>query len=481
MCEKINRVIFMEFICIEDIKEKLKNNYDLRCREINCDKGIIYVVFIENLCDVKFISEYIIEPLMSHPDKCCDIERVRKEVIPASTAENVDTLDEAVNHILNADTVLIFSFIKKAIYCPAKGFAKRSVDIPIAETVIKGPREGFGEIIEDNISAIRRRIKTSNLKVENFILGENTRTSVAMLYIEGISPEKLIGYIRDKIYHVNTINKKGFIMYENYIQEELSCKGTGFDTIGYTEKPDIAASKLSEGRVVVLLDGSTTAMTAPHFFIENFQASDDYTSNKYYANMGRMLRWTAFVLSTLIPGLFLALVTYHFKLIPSTYIFRMAIFRSGVPVPTVIELLYMIFFFQLIREAGIRLPQPIGPTLSIVGALILGDAAVSSGLASQVTVVVVAITSIASYLVPKISSGVFTWNVIIILFSSFLGLPGFFTGFVLFVSHLASLTTCGYPYLYPLGTLKSFKYKDVMLRGDLSRISSNILNGDEEK
>lgn len=470
----------MESIRIKDIKEKLKNNFDVKYREISCKSGIIYLVFIENLCDVKFISEYIIAPIMDKADECCDIERIKKEIIFATTTENVNTLDEAVIHILNADAVLVFSYLNRAIYCPAKGFAKRAVDTPITETVIRGPREGFVEPIEDNISAIRRRIKTPNLKIEQFKLGESSQTTAVLFYIEGITPLKLVNYIRDKINHVNSINKKGFILYENYIQEELNCKNTGFDTIGFTEKPDVAASKLSEGRAVIIVDGNPIAITAPHFFIENFQATDDYTSNKYFANMGRLLRWMAFILSTLIPGIFLALVTYHFKLIPSTYIFRMAIFRAGVPVPTVIELLYMIFFFQIIREAGVRLPQPIGPTLSIVGALILGDAAVASGLTSQVTVVVVAITSISSYLVPKIYPGIFVWNVIIILFSSLLGLPGFYTGFVVFVSHLASLTTCGYPYLYPLGTLKSFKYKDIIFRGDLSKISSNILNGDEE-
>jgi hypothetical protein len=470
----------MKSVHIEDIKEKLKNNFDVKYREVKCDKGIIYVVFIENLSDSKFISEYMIAPLMANPDECCNIEKVKREIIVAAITENVNTSDEAVMHILSSDVVIVFSFLNRAIYCSAKGFSKRAVEIPITETVIKGPREGFVETIDDNISAVRRRVKTPNLKIEHYILGENSQTSAALLYIEGISPEKLVNYIRDKLNKIISTNKSGFILYANYIQEELSSKSTGFDTIGYTEKPDVAASKLSEGRVAVIVDGTPFAITAPYFFIENFQATDDYTFNKPFANMGRILRWMAFILSTLVPGLYLALVTFHFKLIPSTYIFRMAIFRAGVPVPTAVELLYMIFFFQIIREAGVRLPQPIGPTLSIVGALILGDAAVTSGLASQVTVVVVAITSISSYLVPKISAGVFIWNVIIIFFSSILGLPGFYTGFVVFVSHLASLTTCGYPYLYPLGTLRSFKFKDVILRGDLNKISSNILNGDEE-
>jgi hypothetical protein len=377
--------------------------------------------------------------------------------------------------------VIIPGFLGRAVSCEAKGFSKRAVEIPITETVIKGPREGFVETIQDNISAIRRRIKTPNLKVENMILGSQSKTIVAMMYIEGIAPGKLVKYIRDKINNVNVKNNKDFVLYSDYIEEELRCKGTPFDTIGYTEKPDIAASKLAEGRVIIITDGTPFAITAPYFFLENFQTTDDYTMNKFMGNFGRISRLFAFILSTLVPGLYLALVSYHYSLIPTVFIIRLAIFRAGVPVPTVIELLYMIFFFQVIREAGVRLPQPIGPTLSIVGALILGDAAVASGLSSQVTVVVVAITSIASYLIPKIYIGVFLWNLILILFAAFLGLPGFYMGFVVFVSHLANLTTCGYPYLYPLGTLKTFKYKDALFRGDLNRISSNILDGDEGK
>lgn len=470
----------MEKISIENIKEKLTNNYDVTYREIKCKKGSIYLVFVDNLCDSKFISEYIIAPLMRNLELCKDINVIKKEVIVASSVEDVNTLDDAVTHILSADVVIVFSFMNKAIYCAAQGFAKRAIDVPITETVIKGPREGFTENIDVNISSIRRRIKTPKLKIENMTLGEESKTAVAMLYIEGIAPGKLVNYIRDKVNKVNKVNNKGFILYQNYIEEELKCKGTTFDTIGYTEKPDIVASKLAEGRVAIISDGSAFVMTAPYFFIENFQTTDDYTMNKFTSNQGRVLRWISFLMSTLAPGLYLALITYHYKLIPSVYTFRLAIFRAGVPVPAAVELLYMIFFFQLIREAGVRLPQPIGPTLSIVGALILGEAAVTSGLASQVTVVIVAITSIASYLTPKVQTAVFIWNIIFILFSGLLGIPGFFTAFVVFVAHLAGLTTCGYPYLYPLGTLKSFKYKDVLSRGDLTKISSGILIRDDE-
>lgn len=396
----------------------------------------------------------------------------------ASPADEVYTIDEALNHVFSGDVVIFFNSLNTGIFCDVKGFPKRAIDIPITETVVKGPREGFTENIQDNVSAIRRRFKTPDLKTEKFKLGKKSQTTAIMFFVEGVAPQKLITYVREKI---NQINTKDYIAYSNELDEAIKCKRTPFDTITYSEKPDVVAQKLSEGRVTVLFDGTCFAVIAPHFFIENFQSTDDYTSNKLMSNIARLLRWVAFFIATLVPGVYLALITHHFTLIPSIFLFKMAIFRAGVPVPTVVELLFMIFFFQIIREAGVRLPQPIGPTLSIVGALILGDAAVTSGFASQVTVVVVGITSICSYLTPKLYIAIFIWNSIMVLFSALLGLPGFYMGFILFVAHIANLTSCGYPYLYPLGTIEMFKYKDTVLRGDLSAISQDILIKDDEK
>ncbi|WP_238882059.1 spore germination protein [Clostridium sp. YIM B02551] len=470
----------MDNIKVNDIKNRLANIYDIKYREIRNDKGNITLIYVDSLCDAKFISEYVIAPMMRHTLACNDIEKIKKEVIVATTVNDINSLDHAIDLILSAHVVIVFSYLNKAIYCEAKGFVKRAIDIPITETVIKGPREGFTENIQDNISAIRRRIKTQDLKIENMKIGKYSKTEIAMIYIQGSAPDKLINYVRGKINNIIEAYGENSVLSENNIEEELRCKGTAFDTIGYTEKPDIVSSKIMEGRVAILTDGTSFAITAPYFFIENFQTTDDYTLNKFSANLGRILRWFSFLLATLIPGLYLSLITYHFKLVPTIFLYRIAIFRAGVPVPTVVELVYMIVFFQIIREAGVRLPQPIGPTLSIVGALILGDAAVNSGLASQVTVVVVAITAIASYLIPSMQAGVFMWNLVIIIFSSLLGLPGFYMGVTIFISHLASLTSCGYPYLYPLGTLKRLKYKDVIFRGDLKNISSDILPREEK-
>lgn len=465
----------MEKININIIKEKLKNSYDVKYREIECEVGTIFGVFIDDLCDSKFISEYIFNPLMRHQIETDDIEYIKKEVLPANSIGDINSIDEAIYHVLSGDVILVFSFSDKSFYCEAKGYVRRSVGVPITENVIKGPREGFTEAFVDNVSLIRRKIKNSSLKFETLIIGDKSNTVTVICYIEGVAPKKLVDYIRKKVSNI----KLEFILDTNYIEEQLKNKNTVFDTIGTTEKPDVVASKLLEGKVGIIVDGTPFVITAPHFFIDNFQTPDDYYSNKYFGNLSRIMRVVGFCLASLLSGLYLAISTFHFSLIPTVITLKLSISRAGVPFPTVVELFLMTFFFQLLREAGIRLPQPIGQSMSIVGALILGDAAVGAGLASQSTIVIVALASIASFLVPKLYGALSIWNIIIIFFSSVLGLPGFYIGFFIFISHMAGLESCGYPYLFPMGTLESFKFNDLLYRKDLSRISNSIFDKDD--
>ncbi|MBW9155534.1 spore germination protein [Clostridium tagluense] len=465
----------MEKLNMDYIKGKLKNSYDVKYREIECALGIIIGVFIDDLCDSKFISEYIFEPLIQKNISNVDLEHIKKEVLSASSIGDINSNDDAISHILSGDLVLVFSFTNSAIYCEAKGYVRRSVGVPPSENVIKGPREGFTEAFVDNVSLIRRKIKNSDLKFETLVLGSKSNTVVVICYIEGVAPRKLVNYIRKKVSNI----KLEFILDTNYIEEQLKNKHTAFDTIGTTEKPDVVASKLLEGKIAIIVDGTPFVITAPYFFVDNFQAPDDYYANKYFANLSRLTRVVSFFSASLLSGLYVAIACFHFSLIPTVFAVKFTISRAGVPLPTVIELLVMTFFFQLLREAGIRLPQSIGQSMSIVGALILGDAAVGVGLASQSTVVIVALSSISSFLVPKLYGALTIWNIIIILFSSVLGLPGFYISFFIFISHMAGLESCGYPYLFPLGTLESFKLKDVLYREDLGEISNSIFDKDD--
>ncbi len=455
---------------IKFIKEKLDKNMDVKYREINTASGIVHVIFVDALCDSKFISEYIVSPITINRNFIVNIDNIKSEILEANSIGEVKDFNDGIIHLLSGDALIVFENYNKVIFCEAKGFSKRSIEVPVTENVIKGPREGFVENFVDNIALIRRKIKNPNLKFENFTLGKKSNTVVIMTYIKDVAQEDLLDRIRNKLKSIDI----EFLLDSNYIEEQFKESRTFFDTVGYSEKPDIVASKILEGRVGIIVDGTAFVITMPHFFIENFQMADDYYLNKYYSNATRVLREICFFIALFLPGLYIAFTTYHFSLIPSVFVFRLAVSRTGVPFPTIVEIYLMMFFFGILREAGIRLPQPVGQAMSIVGALILGDSAVGAGLASQVGIIIVALSSISSFLVPKLYSVIIAWSPLIILFASLLGLPGFYIITITFIAHVASLESVGYPYLYPLGTWQIFKFKDILIRGDLGNISKNI-------
>jgi hypothetical protein len=462
---------------VEFINSTLKDNIDFKQRTLKCSSGTINLFFIDNLCDSKFISEYVIDGFLQNYYIEKDINYIKEEILIGNSIGDVKSKEDALLHILSGDVLIVFDFIQEKIFTEAKGYVRRGVSQPETESVLKGPREGFTEAFVDNISLIRRKIKNKNLKFESMTNGTETNTVIVLAYIKGTAPKALIDEIKNEIKN----NNLKYILDINYLEEKLKNKKTFFDTVGFTEKPDIAASKLLEGRVVIIVDGTPMVITAPYFFVENFQMPDDYYVNKYYANSTRIIRMAAFIISVIAPGLYVSFETYHFSLISTNFLFRLAVSRAGVPIPVVAEVLLMSFFFVLLREAGIRLAQPIGQAMSIVGALILGDAAVGAGLASQSTIVVVALSSICSFLAPKVYGGILFWTGILIVLSALLGLAGFIIGVYMFVSHLASLDSCGYPYLFPILDKSNINFKDVIIRRDLEEISKGIFNNEGEK
>ena len=453
------------------IKKRFENAFDVKYREIQTELGICNLIFIDDLCSTVFISEYIVSPLKNKEDNIKTVQDIVTKVLDINIANYAKDIEDAIFHVLSGDVVLLFENQEKIIYCEVKGFVRRGVSIPVTESVVKGPREGFTELFVDNVSLIRRKIKNSDLKFEPIFVGKESQTVVCISYIKGVAPEYLIEYVRD------TINKMDlkFILDTNYIEDEFRKQKTSFDTIGYTEKPDEVASKILEGRVAVLVDGTPFVITLPYFFLENFQAPDDYYINKYYANFTRILRWFAFFFAVLCPGLYIAVMTYHFSILPTMFIFRLAVARAGVPLPTIIEIIMMMIAFQLIKEAGLRLPQPIGGAMSIVAALILGDAVVGAGIASRITIIVVAISTLSYFLIPKVYGALSIWSILITIISAVFGLPGFFIGSLVLLTRLADLETGGFSYLFPVGSVDTYHYRDILFRGDLKKISQKVI------
>lgn len=456
---------------IEYVKKRFEGAFDVKYREIMTSLGLCTLVFIDDLCSTQFISEYIVTPLGKKDYKCWSVEDVIPNVLGINIANYAKDVEDAILHVLSGDVVLLFNDHEKIIYCEVKGFVRRGVGIPVTESVVKGPREGFTELFVDNVSLIRRKIKNSDLKFEPIYVGNKSQTVVCISYIKGIAPDYLIDHVKEI---VNKLDLK-FILDTNYIEDALRKKKSVFDTVGYTEKPDEVAAKMLEGRVAILVDGTPFVITVPYFFLENFQAPDDYYLNKYFVNFTRVIRWIAFFLATFMPGLYVAILTHHFALIPSLFVFRLAVSRAGVPLPTIVEVLLMMLAFQLIKEAGLRLPQPIGGAMSIVAGLILGDAVVGAGIASRITIIVVAISTLSYFLTPKLYGAMSIWSLIITVVSSMFGLPGFFIVALVLIAKLADLDTGGYSYLFPLGSIETYKFKDIIFRGDLRHISQHVV------
>jgi len=468
---------------LEYVKEKLKNSFDVKYRPVQTVLGRATVVFIDDLCNAEMISEYVVSPLRGTGEleprngKIETIEQLIENSLDINAAGIAKDLDDAIMHILSGDPAVIFEGFEQILYVEAKGFPVRGVGTPETESVLKGPREGFNELIVNNVALIRRRIKNPDLKFEAIVVGEKSQTAVAVCYLEGVAPKDLVENIKEK---VNNLDLR-FILDTNYVEDALKNQKSFFDTVGYTEKPDEVSAKLLEGRVAVIVDGTPFVITVPYFFLENFQMPDDYYLNKYYTNFNRILRWFAFFVATLVPGLYVAIITYHFSMIPSLFMFRLAVSRAGVPFPTFLEVILMMLAFQFIKEAGLRLPQPIGGAMSIVSALILGDAAVGAGIASRITIIVVALSTLSYFLIPKLYGAVSFWAIVLVGFSAAFGIPGFLCGALLLLIQLAELDSIGYQFLFPIGSINEYRFKDVVLRGSLGKISKDFIKKGDEK
>ncbi|MDF2567621.1 MAG: hypothetical protein K0R90_1077 [Oscillospiraceae bacterium] len=458
-------------ISLEDVKKQLNNCFDLKTRSIFTTSGEVTLLYIDDLCNSAYISLNIINPLLEVTFPITD-KNSASNAVHASSVEDVKDANDAIIQILSGNTVLFFPFIDYVMTCDTKKIASRGIEKTEFDPSLRGPKESFNEAFMDSLSLIRKRITSPELKIEVFRLGTKSQTNAALLFMEGTAPEELIQFMRDKL---NAIEDE-YILSINYIAEQIRTDNSIIETAGYTEKPDTVVSRLFEGRIAVVLNGAPFALTVPYFFIENFQSPDDYYSNKRESSFTRVLRFGAFLVSLLLPGLYVALTTMHYSLLPTTFMFRLAVSRAGVPLPTFVELIVMQLFFELAREAGKRLPQQIGQALSVVAGLILGESAVGVGIASQATVVVTGVYAICSFINPRLIGAGLAWSVVVTIASVSFGLHGFYIAFILFIAQISSLRTCSYPFMFPLGTVKAFKSKaqDIVIRGPLASISKNI-------
>lgn len=440
----------------QNLKDIFKNCSDIVFRTINVNENAnMLLVYIDGMCDTKTLEAVLLKPLLFEgpPEGLGKMhssgEIVEKKLIAVTSVTTETTMNNIVDGILKANIAILIDGESKALLADLKEFEKRSVEEPTTEVTIRGPRDGFTESIRTNSSLLRRRIKSSKLKIESLTLGEFSKTDVAIVYIEGIAPNSLLEEVRKRISRIKLDGALGSEFLEEFIEDDPY---SPFPQIQNTERPDIAVANLLEGRVIILVDNTPFNLIVPTTFWSGLQAVEDFYERFYYATFIRLIRFTLFFISLFLPSLYVALTTYHPKLIPTTLLISIAAAREGVPFPALIEALLMEFVFEGLREAGVRLPKPVGSAVSIVGALVIGQAAVDAGIVSTPMVIIVATTGIASFAIPRYNFGLATRMIrfIMLLLAGTLGFYGIVIGFIALTIHLVNLRSFGVPYFSPV-------------------------------
>ena len=449
------------------IDELFKDNEIIKHRRItneNDPSMQFVIVFCEALVDHVLINDSLIKPLiLTHMrigrGDC--IKTVIERILHAGEIEKTDNYKDVVQSVCFGDTVIFINGCEEALYIDTKKFNTRTTEEPPAEMVLSGPREGFTENIMNNMALLQRRIKSHDFKCKTVMVGERTKTTCMVCYINSLVNENVL----DRLYKRLKNIKIDGVLDSNYLIEMIKDNGyTPFRVLGITERPDSVVGKLLEGRAALIVDGSPVVITMPYLFMENFQSPEDYYVNYYYASFARILRIIGFIMTLFAPALYISIVAFHHELLPVPLLIHFAIERSSVPIPASIEAFLLIGVYELIRETGIRVPSNIGQALSIVGALVIGQAAVDAKLIAAPMVILVAITALTGLLVPKLSGAILIFRPLIMLLASFFGLYGFLLGASFLLAHVFTLRSMGVIHVSNVNKLKFQEVKDLYIR-----------------
>ncbi len=460
----------------EKFQAFLKESTDTVFRKFKLGKSGIdcALVYIDGLIDKTVIHDSILRPMMFeiseleainetslNPDNA--YEFVLNHAISVADIKEIDSLDEAILFVLSGEVALIVDGFDKLIVVSARGWATRGISNPESEGVVRGAREGFTETLRTNTALLRRKCKDPNMVIRTIRLGRRSKTDISYAYIKGITNPKLIEELEERLnkIDIDQITDSGHL--EQLIQDN---SWSPMPQIQATERPDKAVANLMEGRIVILVDNSPFALMVPATFSQFFQSPEDYNERWLVSTFIRGLRWISSFLAVFTPAVYIAVVTYHPGLIPTRLALSIAATRAGVPFPSIIEALLMELTIELLRESGARLPSAIGQTIGIVGGLIIGDAAVSAGLTSPIMVIVVALTAIASFVIPTYSAavGLRTMRFPLMVIASFLGLYGVVIGFIFINIHLVSIKSFGMDYMTPQAPTIFQDLKDFVVR-----------------
>lgn len=429
----------------EKILSYLGDSFDIESHEIISRAGTLWVIYVDENTDKAVLSESILKPL-------CNLEKIdeneiQRLIYPPASIKSV-TAEDGAKEVSKGNAVIVAE--DKVLSVTMKKVAMRPVMEPPTSTVVKGPREGFVENLVTNLSLLRRRLATTKLRFDDYEVGKYSATKVVVAYIEGLTHPDIVDKVRKKIEKINIDG----VFDSSYVAKYLERSDMSiFTQVGTTEKPDILAHKMLEGRVAILVDGSPIALTVPFLFIEDLQDSSDYYKRDFRATVLRLVRLFGIFVAVLLPAVFVSLQEYQYQVLPLKFLITILNSTSGIPLTPTLEMLFVLLLFEILNETSVRMPKYVGMALSVVGAIVLGDTAVKAGLLSSPAVLIAALSGIGLYCVPD---DVGTFSLLRILFvgvGGTLGLYGILLSFLCLLGYLVSFKSYGSPYLAPYGPL----------------------------
>ncbi|NLU35478.1 MAG: spore germination protein [Clostridiales bacterium] len=465
---------------IKDVKAKIRREFDrcedlvIRALEIGENNFItMLVVYIDGMVDKQILNSHVLRPLLidarTAPLAKTADKRTIVNIIERNLLDNCEVLEltdykQSVDKILSGDTVLYIDGCDIALATCTKGFPLRNVEEPDTESNVRGPREGFVESFRINTSLIRKRIKSPALKIEEMTIGRQTNTKVGIVYVEGIADRNVVEEVKKRLFSIDIDGVLESGMLEELIMDSPL---SPIPTIANSEKPDKIAGKLLEGRVAIITDGTPFVLTVPNLFIEAFQSNEDYYSLPFFSSLIRILRYAAFAISVYGPALYVAMLGFHQSVIPFRLVATIAAARQGLPFDSFTEAFIMGIAFELLREAGVRMPKPVGQAVSIVGALVLGEASIRAGIAGAPMVIITAITAICGFILTPYYSFMPIARFFLLVSAQVLGLLGISLVTAAGLIHLCSLRSFGVPFMAPLAPLNLSDLKDTIIRAPL--------------
>ncbi len=439
--------------CFSTIKDAFSGCADFNSRAFYFSDGKGgYLINIGSYTDRDYISESVIMPLLHHKTS----PKSREEIfglITCSEFSELETEKDAIQRLLSGFAVILCEFGDGfGIFCAmVKRSNSRSVSEPNREVVVKGPREGFIENSEDNLALLRKRLKTCDFKAHRLTGGKYTDTTIYVAYIDKVANQTTLDRIIKCLEEINLpgIIDSGYV--EHYLQKRSPSL---FTNVGNSEKPDVVAAKLLEGRIAIICDGSPTVLTLPYLFIESLQSAEDYLKTPYYATFMRFLRFISIIISLYLPAFYLSSVEHHTSVVPYKLYKTVIELRQNVPFGVFGELLTILLIFELIREVGIRMPRAVGDAVGIVAGLILGDAAISAGLASAPVIMVASLTAVCTFIIPTFMNSIVLIRFINIFLARIFGFPGIILSGCFLLACIARKESFGVPYLLPMTPIK---------------------------